>query len=102
MFCVNQGYLKATRLVTGAMVTPLLVHTHVSIRRGPPQMEEEALVASLGRLQEEGRWWRVKGGFLPPPPSPLDLFHLTPSEPPGGGPWPAPDLALSGDGGAPL
>lgn len=68
MFCVNQGYLKATHLVPGAMVTPLLVHTRVSIRHGPPQMEEEALVASLGRLQEEGRWWReLRGAFCPFP-----------------------------------
>lgn len=66
MFCVSQGYLKAAHVVTAAIETACPVHTPVSVRRGPPQVEEEDLVASLGSLQEEGRWWRESGELSAP------------------------------------
>lgn len=70
----NQGYLKAAPMITGAMETYCPVHTPVSNRHGPSQVEEGALVASLRSLLEEGeeRWQREwKGAFchLPQLPS---------------------------------
>lgn len=100
MFCVNQGYLKATHLVTGhssPCAYPCLNQAWATADGGRGLGGLTGEIAG-GRVVVE----RVEGGFLPLPPSPLDLFHLTPSEPLGREPWPAPDLALSGDRGAAL
>lgn len=90
MFCVNPGYLKAAPMITGAMETSCPVHTRLSQAwattgggGGLGGLTEESAGGGGGggRKVAEG----VERGFLPPPPAPLALPHLTPSKPPGGG-----------------